>query len=133
VRKSGPTVLIIEDEAQQRRLLRTLLTKNGYQVVEAETAAGGLAQSATRKPDLVLLDLGLPDMDGLVVTHRLRELANTPIIVLSARAKEKDKIEGLDAGADDYLTKPFSPGCSWHEAALHCDGQPAVSPLAHSS
>ncbi len=93
-----------------RRFLRASLTGNGYQVFESETAADGLAQAAARNPDLVLLDLGLPDQDGLVVTERLRDWAKMPIIVLSARGKEEDKIKALDAGADDYLTKPFGIG-----------------------
>jgi two-component system KDP operon response regulator KdpE len=105
-----PTLLVVEDEAQMRRFLRASLTSNGYHIVEAETAADGLAQAAARNPDLVLLDLGLPDQDGLVVTERLREWAKMPIIVLSARGKEEDKIKALDAGADDYLTKPFGIG-----------------------
>jgi two-component system KDP operon response regulator KdpE len=105
-----PVILIIEDEPQMRRFLRASLSSNGYQVVEAETGEAGIAQAAARNPELVLLDLGLPDLDGLVVTERLRGWAQTPIIVLSARGKEEDKIKALDAGADDYLTKPFGVG-----------------------
>lgn len=105
-----PTVLMIEDEAQMRRFLRASLTGNGYQVFEAETGAEGLSQAAQRNPDLVLLDLGLPDQDGLTVTERLRDWAKMPIIVISARGKEEDKVRALDAGADDYLTKPFGIG-----------------------
>ncbi len=105
-----PVVLVIEDEIQMRRFLRASLASNGYQVYESETAADGLAQAAARSPDLVLLDLGLPDQDGLLVTERLREWAKMPIIVISARGKEEDKIKALDAGADDYLTKPFGIG-----------------------
>lgn len=105
-----PTVLVIEDEAQMRRFLRASLTGNGYQVFEAATGEEGLSQAAQRNPDLVLLDLGLPDQDGLKVTERLREWARMPIIVISARGKEEDKINALDAGADDYLTKPFGIG-----------------------
>ena len=106
----NPLILIIEDEAQMRRFLRASLTSNGYQVTEAETAEDGLSQAAARNPELILLDLGLPDQDGLVVTQRLREWAKTPIIVISARGREEDKIQALDAGADDYLTKPFGVG-----------------------
>jgi two-component system, OmpR family, KDP operon response regulator KdpE len=95
---------------QMRRFLRASLTSNGYQVVETDTADSGLAQAAARNPDLILLDLGLPDQDGLVVTQRLREWAKTPIIVISARGREEDKIQALDGGADDYLTKPFGVG-----------------------
>lgn len=106
----NPTLLVIEDEAQMRRFLRASLVSSGYHVFEAETAAEGLTQAAARNPDLVLLDLGLPDQDGLLVTERLREWAKMPIIVLSARGNEADKIKALDAGADDYLTKPFGIG-----------------------
>ena len=105
-----PLILVIEDEIQMQRFLRASLTSNGYQVLETKTAAEGLAQAAARNPDLILLDLGLPDLDGLVVTQRVREWAKTPIIVISARGREEDKIQALDAGADDYLTKPFGVG-----------------------
>jgi len=105
-----PTVLVIEDEAQIRRFLRATLTANGYQLFEATTAQEGLVQAATRQPDVVILDLGLPDLDGLEVTRQLREWTTIPIIVLSARGQESDKVTALDAGADDYLTKPFSMG-----------------------
>ncbi len=105
-----PMLLIVEDEAQMRRFLRASLVSNGYQVFEAATGAEGLAQATTRAPDLVLLDLGLPDLDGIDVTSRLREWGKMPIIVISARGKEEDKIRALDAGADDYLTKPFGVG-----------------------
>jgi two-component system KDP operon response regulator KdpE len=110
VTEPTPLILIIEDEVQMRRFLRASLTSNGYQVVETDTAEAGLAQAAARNPELILLDLGLPDQDGLVVTQRLREWAKTPIIVISARGREEDKIQALDAGADDYLTKPFGVG-----------------------
>jgi two-component system, OmpR family, KDP operon response regulator KdpE len=105
-----PTVLVIEDEAQIRRFLRATLTANGYRLLEATTAQEGLVQAATRQPEIVILDLGLPDLDGLEVTRRLREWTTVPIIVLSARGQESDKVTALDAGADDYLTKPFSVG-----------------------
>jgi two-component system KDP operon response regulator KdpE len=105
-----PLILVIEDDAQMRRFLRVSLTSNGYRLVEAETARDGLAQAAAKSPDLVLLDLGLPDDDGHVVTERLREWAKMPIIVISARGLEEDKIKALDAGADDYVTKPFGVG-----------------------
>ena len=106
----SPLVLVIEDDAQMRRFLRASLNSNGYQVVEAEAGEAGVVQATARNPELVLLDLGLPDLDGLMVTQRLRQWANTPIIVISARGKEEDKIKALDAGADDYLTKPFGVG-----------------------
>ncbi len=103
-------ILLIEDEPQMRRFLRITLESHGYRFVEAGTAQEGLMQVSTRNPDVVLLDLGLPDMDGLEVTKRLREWTLTPIIVISAREQEQDKVKALDAGADDYLTKPFSAG-----------------------
>jgi two-component system KDP operon response regulator KdpE len=106
----SPTILIIEDDAQMQRFLRTSLGGNGYQVFEAETGQDGLTQAAARNPDLVLLDLGLPDLDGLEVTQHLRAWARMPIIVISARGKEEDKIKALDGGANDYLTKPFGIG-----------------------
>lgn len=103
-------ILLIEDDSQMRRFLRITLTAHGYRLVEAATAQEGLMQAATRNPDVVLLDLGLPDLDGLEVTRRLREWTQTPVIVISAREQEQDKVRALDAGADDYLTKPFSAG-----------------------
>jgi two-component system KDP operon response regulator KdpE len=106
----GPLVLIVEDEPQMVRFLRGSLATHGYRLIESATAADGLAQAAARNPDVILLDLGLPDLDGLEVTRRLREWTSTPIIVLSARGQDDDKIGALDAGADDYLTKPFSVG-----------------------
>jgi two-component system KDP operon response regulator KdpE len=105
-----PLILIIEDEAPMRRFLTISLSSNGYRVTEAETGQEGLTQAAARNPDLILLDLGLPDQDGLVVTERLREWGKMPIIVISARGQEEDKIKALDGGADDYLTKPFGIG-----------------------
>jgi two-component system, OmpR family, KDP operon response regulator KdpE len=108
--EKGPLVLLVEDEPQMRRFLRATLQSHGYRLVEAETAADGIAHATAYNPDLVLLDLGLPDGDGLVVTRRMREWTATPIIVLSARGQESDKIQALDAGADDYLTKPFGGG-----------------------
>ena len=106
----GPLVLIVEDEPQMLRFLRGSLSTHGYRLAEAITGADGLAQAAARSPDVILLDLGLPDLDGLEVTRRLREWTQTPIIVISARGQDEDKIHALDAGADDYLTKPFSVG-----------------------
>ena len=100
-------VLIVEDEAAVRKFVRAALIGNGYRVAEASTGEDALIEARTRSPDLVLLDLGLPDMDGLEVTRRLREWSPAPIVVISARGQEKDKVDALDAGADDYLTKPF--------------------------
>lgn len=104
------TILLIEDERQMRRFLRVTLQSEKYGVLEAETAADGLSQAATRNPDIVLLDLGLPDMDGLEAIEKLREWSVVPVIVISAREQEGDKIKALDGGADDYLTKPFGAG-----------------------
>jgi two-component system KDP operon response regulator KdpE len=104
------TIIVIEDEAQIRRFLRTTLVAEGYQVIDAETGKQGLTEAATRKPDLIILDLGLPDMDGIEVVRDLRAWSAVPIIILSARAQESDKIPALDAGADDYLVKPFGVG-----------------------
>ncbi len=104
------TVVIIEDDPQICRFLRTSLTANGFVLFEANTGEQGLVEVSTRKPDLVILDLGLPRMDGLTVIHKVREWSSVPIIVLSARSQEHDKINALDSGADDYLTKPFSIG-----------------------
>jgi len=105
-----PVVLLIEDEPQMRRFLRAALGEEEYDLVEAATAREGLAQAAGRNPDIILLDLGLPDADGLDVTRQIREWSRAPIIVLSARGQESDKVAALDAGADDYLTKPFGVG-----------------------
>jgi two-component system, OmpR family, KDP operon response regulator KdpE len=103
-------ILLIEDEPQMQRFLRIVLQGQGYSFIEAQTGQEGLLQAASRSPDIILLDLGLPDIDGLEVTRRLREWSDVPIIVLSAREQEQDKIKALDAGADDYLTKPFGAG-----------------------
>ncbi len=102
-----PTVIVIEDDPYIRRFLRMGLNAHGFDIIEAETGAAGLTAAATRKPDLVILDLGLPDMDGVAVIKKLREWTSRPVIILSARDKEADKVQALDAGADDYLTKPF--------------------------
>jgi two-component system KDP operon response regulator KdpE len=110
MKELSTTVLLIEDEKQMRRFLRVTLQSEGYSVIEAETAAAGLSEAAVRHPDIVLLDLGLPDMDGLEVMIRLREWSAVPVIVITARDQEGDKIQALDSGADDYLTKPFGAG-----------------------
>ena len=106
----NPVVVVIEDEPQIRRFVRMALEAEGWQVHEADTAKKGLTEAGTRKPDLLVLDLGLPDGDGLDVIRDVRGWSGVPIVVLSARADELDKIAALDAGADDYLTKPFGVG-----------------------
>jgi two-component system KDP operon response regulator KdpE len=105
-----PVIVLIEDEPQIRRFLRATLTGQGYRLFEAGTAADGLVEVASRQPDVVIIDLGLPDLDGLEVIRRLREWSKVPVIVLSARGQERDKVGALDAGADDYVSKPFSAG-----------------------
>ncbi|HVY06988.1 MAG TPA: two-component system response regulator KdpE [Burkholderiales bacterium] len=104
------TALVVEDEKQIRRFVRAALEGEGHRVFEAETAKRGLIEAVTRKPDLVVLDLGLPDLDGVDFIRELRGWSAMPVIVLSARVDESDKIRALDAGADDYLTKPFGVG-----------------------
>ena len=105
-----PVVLIVDDEPQMRKFVRITLAANGYGVIEASTAAEGIQQAAAHTPDLMLLDLGLPDADGSEVTRRIREWSTMPIIVISARGKEESKVLALDDGADDYVTKPFGAG-----------------------
>jgi two-component system KDP operon response regulator KdpE len=100
-------VLVIEDEPPMRKFLRATLDSHGYEVILAETARDGIAMATQHAPDIVLLDLGLPDADGLDMTRELRGWSKVPILVISARGREDDKVEALDAGADDYLTKPF--------------------------
>jgi len=105
-----PTVLVIDDELQIRRLLRVCLEANGYRVLEAANGQEGISEAAQHPPDVVLLDLGLPDMEGVSVLQRLREWSQVPVVVLSVRDREEDKIRALDNGADDYVTKPFGTG-----------------------
>src|SRR5271169_132193 len=105
-----PLVLIVDDEPQIRRLLRVTLEANGYHVFDAATGQDGIVQAAQRRPEVVLLDLGLPDLDGVTVLKRLREWSRVPVIILSVRDREDDKIAALDAGADDFVTKPFGSG-----------------------
>jgi two-component system KDP operon response regulator KdpE len=108
----GPSlrILVVDDEPEIRRFLRATLRARQFEVIEAETGAGALEAAFQLHPDLIILDLGLPDMDGVEVTRRIRERSQTPIIILSVRDHENDKIMALDAGADDYLTKPFGMG-----------------------
>jgi len=105
-----PTILLVEDEPEIRRFLRATLDAEGYRVVESPSGRRGSIDAATHKPDLAIVDLGLPDFDGLEVIRRIREWSPMPVLVLSARAHERSKIEALDAGADDYVTKPFAIG-----------------------
>jgi two-component system KDP operon response regulator KdpE len=105
-----PRILIVDDEAAIRRFLHTVLSGNEFVLQEAESGHAGLAAAAAVRPDVILLDLGLPDLDGIEVIRRIREWSPVPIIVLSVREREDDKVAALDAGADDYLTKPFGVG-----------------------
>jgi two-component system, OmpR family, KDP operon response regulator KdpE len=107
---NGARILVVDDEKQIRRMLNTALTGFGYAIAEASSGREGLNQTAIFHPDLVILDLGLPDFDGTEVVRRLREWTQIPIIILSVREQEQDKISALDAGADDYITKPFGMG-----------------------
>jgi len=107
---ADPVIVLIEDEPQIRRFLRANFLSQGYRLFEAVTGGDGLVEVATRQPDVVVIDLGLPDMDGIDVIRRLREWTHVPVIVLSARGQERDKVAALDAGADDYVSKPFGAG-----------------------
>ncbi|MFC0167072.1 two-component system response regulator KdpE [Pseudoduganella danionis] len=124
----APTALLVEDEPQIRRFVRAALEQEGWQVHEAATLQRGLIDAGTRKPDLVILDLGLPDGDGLSFIADLRKWSSVPVIVLSARVNESDKISALDAGADDYLSKPFGVGelLARVRATLRRQRQPAA-------
>jgi two-component system KDP operon response regulator KdpE len=124
-----PVALLVEDEPQIRRFVRAALEDEGWQVFEAETMKRGLTDAGTRKPDLIILDLGLPDGDGVDFILDLREWSNVPVIILSARSNEVDKIKALDAGADDYLTKPFGVGelLARVRSAIRRQRQPGIS------
>jgi two-component system KDP operon response regulator KdpE len=126
---AGALVLVIEDDAGLRRLLRSALTSSGYRVVDADDAQQARAIAASHNPEVIVLDLGLPDADGVELTRELRSVIKAPIVVVSARGREEDKIAALDAGADDYLTKPFGIGellARLRVALRHARG--AVSP-----
>lgn len=101
-------ILVVEDDVTVRNLMKTTMKANGYRYIAAENANSAIMEAASHKPDIILLDLGLPDMDGIKVIENIRSWTTTPIIVISARSEDEDKIEALDAGADDYITKPFS-------------------------
>ncbi|MEO8084612.1 MAG: response regulator [Ardenticatenales bacterium] len=132
---TGPLVLVVDDEAPIRRFVRALLQADGYRVVEADSGLAALEAAARELPQIVILDLGLPDIDGLEVTARLREWSAVPILVLSARGREADKVRALDLGADDYLTKPFGAdelrarlrvALRWAARAESDAGEPAI-------
>jgi two-component system KDP operon response regulator KdpE len=127
-----PTVLVVEDERQMRRFVSITLAANDYVVIEAETAAEGIRQASAYTPDVILLDLGLPDTDGLELVGKIREWSAMPIIVISARGKEDDKVRALDAGADDYVTKPFGASelLARIRVALRHSARPAESTAA---
>ncbi len=108
--ENGARILVVDDERSIRRFLRASLSAHGFDVIEAENGKDALLQAANIQPDVIILDLGLPDLDGIEVTRQLREWNHAPIIILSVRDQEKEKIKALDAGADDYLTKPFGVG-----------------------
>ncbi len=124
-------VLVVDDEPAIRRFLRTSLTAHGYTVFEASGGQEALTEVIAHRPDVILLDLGLPDIDGIDVTRRLREWSPIPIIILSVRGQEEDKIAALDAGADDYLTKPFGIGelLARLRATLRRTAAPAAEPV----
>jgi two-component system, OmpR family, KDP operon response regulator KdpE len=129
---SGPVVLVIEDDPAVRRFLRASLAVQGYRLLEAVNATEGARLAASHNPELVLLDLGLPDADGIDLTRTLRESSGVPIIVISARGREDDKVAALDAGADDYLTKPFGVNellARMRVALRHAQAPPAASTL----
>ncbi len=132
--EQGLRVLVVDDERTIRRLLRAALTSQGHTVIEAETAQAGISAVTTARPDLIILDLGLPDLDGLEVVRRVREWSATPIIALSVRSHEDDKIAALDAGADDYITKPFATGelaARMRVAVRHATHPPHRTDLPH--
>lgn len=128
-----PVILLVEDDPEIRRWLRVILEAEGYRLLYAETGEQGVIEAAARRPDLILLDLGLPDLDGLQVIRRIRGWSSMPIIVISARGQEKDKVEALDAGADDYVSKPFGVSellarlrvALRHAATAHSGAEPA--------
>jgi two-component system KDP operon response regulator KdpE len=124
-------VLVVDDEQAIRRFLSTALTAHGYEVFEATTGEEAVTAAVGWRPDLVVLDLGLPGIDGIEVTRRLREWSQIPILILSVREREEDKVEALDAGADDYLTKPFGAGelLARMRVALRRAAQPQATPL----
>jgi two-component system KDP operon response regulator KdpE len=132
--KPKTAALIIDDEPQIRRLLRITLEAAGYQVMDAATGQEGLVQAAQGRPQVILLDLGLPDMDGVTVLKRLREWTRTPIVILSVKDRDSEKAAALDAGADDYVTKPFGTAelLARLRVALRHSEEPSEPPIFHS-
>ncbi len=129
--ETGARVLVVDDEPAIRRFLRVSLSAHGYVVFEADNGQAALSAVVADRPDLIILDLGLPDLDGIEVTRLLREWTHIPIIILSVRGQEADKIAALDAGADDYLTKPFGAGelLARMRVALRRAGQSGTEPV----
>jgi two-component system KDP operon response regulator KdpE len=129
--EQGLRVLIIDDEQAIRRFLRVALAASHHRVIEAGSAEAGITAAATERPDLIILDLGLPDLDGIEVVRRIREWSTVPIVVLSVRSHEEDKVAALDAGADDYMTKPFTVGelAARMRVALRHTGQRPDEPV----
>ena len=129
--ETGARVLIVDDEPAIRRFLRVSLSAHGYVVFEADSGQVALSAVVANRPDLIILDLGLPDLDGIEVTRLLREWTHIPIVILSVRGQEADKVTALDAGADDYLTKPFSTGelLARIRVALRHTGQSGSEPV----
>lgn len=129
--EGGPRVLVVDDEPAIRRFLHTSLSAHGYTVFEALNGQEGLSAVMARRPDLVILDLGLPDMDGIEITRRLREWTPVPIIIVTVQEQERAKIAALDAGADDYVTKPFGMGelLARMRAALRRAATPTAEPV----
>ena len=129
--ESGPRVLVVDDEPAIRRFLHTALAGHGYSLFEASSGQEGLSAVVAHRPDLVLLDLGLPDMDGIEVTRRLREWTQIPIIIVTVQEQEAAKVAALDMGADDYVTKPFGMGelLARMRVALRRASAPAVAPV----
>jgi two-component system KDP operon response regulator KdpE len=114
------TILVVEDDKAVRNLICTTLETQDYRYFVAQTGEQALSMATTQRPDVMLLDLGLPDRDGVSIIQKVRSWSSMPIIVVSARSEDQDKIDALDAGADDYLTKPFSVGECWHASGWRC-------------
>jgi two-component system KDP operon response regulator KdpE len=127
-----PTILVVEDEPEIRRFLRSSLEAEGYRVAESATARRGVVDAGTHKPDVVIVDLGLPDFDGVEVVRQIRRWSTLPILILSARTQERAKIDAFEAGADDYVTSPSASANCWRGSRLRCGTRPARRPVAPS-